>query len=69
MKATVIKIEDGVFNDIITVKLENGTVLESRGFNLPNEVISKLKKGTPVLVTTKYNDLAKKEFVNSIELN
>jgi hypothetical protein len=55
---TILKIEDGCFNDIITVKLDNQKV-QSRGFNIGQKGVPMFKEGDKVVATLKWNDLSK----------
>jgi hypothetical protein len=66
--ATVTKIEDGCFNDIITVKMDNGTVIESRGFDMGLKGVPLFKRGDKVKVTLKYNDLSKCFYAIKLDL-
>lgn len=66
MKGTIVEIQDGCFNDILIIKLENGKVVESRGFDIGLKGVPLVKPGQTVSCEVYFNDLAKKEFVRRI---
>ena len=64
---TILKIEDGCFNDIITVKLDNQKV-QSRGFNMGQNGVPMFKQGDKVKVTLQWNDLSKCYYAIKLEI-
>ena len=66
--ATIVKIEDGCFNDILTIRMENNMVIESRGFDIGLKGVPLFKTGDKVKATLKWNDLSKCFYAVKLEL-
>lgn len=68
MKGIVVKIQDGCFNDIITLKLQDGTKIESRGWDMGIKGNPILDKGDTVEFTQVYNNLSKCFYARDLKL-
>ena len=64
---TVLKIEGGCFNDILTIKLGN-QVVESRGFDIGLNGVPMFREGDKVVATLKWNDLSRCYYAIKLDL-
>ncbi len=67
MQGKIIRIDNGCFNDIITIKLDDGTRIESRGFDIGLKGVPLFTIGDKVLVTAVYNELSKCYYARKLE--
>lgn len=63
----VLKIQEGQFGDIITVKLDNQRV-ESRGFFMGQRGVPLFKEKDKVIATLKWNDLSKCFYIIKLDI-
>jgi molybdopterin-binding protein len=68
MKGKIINIEEGGFNDIVTIKLDSGNVIESRGFNIGQKGVAMFKIGDVVTCDAHWNDLSKCHYAKNVQL-